>query len=182
MVPSAAARTGFEGMSPTIQSLNGGSSTRVVEVVSLRAANASGSNDARDRSGGAKTAAIAALKATKATKITNVRPPILAALPADVDARPVTRSETTSGMTVIRIAFTHSVPIGSIQATPTNKASAWFQEMNTPTARPTTRATRIRLVSDINYGQCSWSLNLRLRVGGRQLRNVPPDSRQQTER
>ena len=58
---------------------------------------------------------ISVATASMLMKTASVRPPSRpTALTSDADATPVMTRETTSGITVIRIAFTQSVPTGAM--------------------------------------------------------------------
>jgi hypothetical protein len=73
---------------------------------------------------------------------------MLPARRADVEATPVTSSDTTSGTTVMRIALTHNAPIGSITATAPSETGCWITDRMTPMTRPATRPTRTLEVKD----------------------------------
>ncbi len=83
---------------------------------------------------------------------------MLPALLADVEATPVTSSDTTSGITVMRIALTHSAPIGSTTETAANDAGCCVSDMMTPITRPATRPTRTLAVKDIVCECVDWLL------------------------
>ena len=94
----------------------------------------------------AKTATAAgmtmsAVTTSSATKMASVRPPMR---PIDarflVDAIPVISRETTSGITVIRIAFTQSVPIGATRSAACSSAGL----PEAAIAAPATRASAER--------------------------------------
>ncbi len=69
-----------------------------------------------------------------------------------VDAIPVTSRETISGITVIRIAFTHSVPIGAMASAALSAAALPDAEMATPPMTAAPSATTIRVPSFIWRG------------------------------
>jgi hypothetical protein len=57
--------------------------------------------------------------------------------------------ETIKGTTVIRIAFTHSVPIGSTIAGILSRTALSKTDTNIPPISPTRRLTKTRTVDDI---------------------------------
>ena len=81
----------------------------------------------------------------------SVRPPMRPiAEMSDADATPVMSSETTSGITVIRMALTQSVPIGATRVGGAPAARAVRgRDRPVPTTRPATSATRTRVPSFI---------------------------------
>jgi hypothetical protein len=84
------------------------------------------------------------------TKTSSVRPPRRLIDPTfDVDATPVITSEMTSGMTVMRIAFTHSVPAGAMASTARSSVLLPVAPIARPTASPAPRPTRTRVLSFI---------------------------------
>ena len=129
IAPSAAAETGFDGISEVNHAASVGAS---LATTWLAASLAPGGNGGREAAGGshANTAAMigimtTAIPAGSSTNTITVRAPSRPiAATSVVDATPVTSSDTTSGITVIRIAFTHSVPMGtSWSASPMSRAS-----------------------------------------------------------
>src|SRR5580692_1457682 len=84
-----------------------------------------------------------AVTASCTTKMAIVRPPIR---PIDarflVDAIPVISRETTSGITVIRIAFTQSVPTGATRSAARRCARLPEAAIAAPASRASARATR----------------------------------------
>jgi hypothetical protein len=78
----------------------------------------------------------------------SVRPPSRPiAFTSVADATPVMISETTSGITVIRIAFTHSVPIGASESAARSRASLPDAAINAPPTTAAPSATRTRVLS-----------------------------------
>ena len=65
------------------------------------------------------------------------------------DATPVMSSETTSGMTVIRMAFTHSVPIGAMASAALASGTIPDALMIMPSRMAAMSATRTRVLSFI---------------------------------
>src|SRR5260221_5481891 len=65
----------------------------------------------------------------------------------DVDATPVMTSETTSGITVIRIALTHNEPTGAMASTAPRSVELCVAATISPMARPRPRPTRTRVPS-----------------------------------
>ena len=66
---------------------------------------------------------------------------------SEADATPVISSETTSGITVIRMALTQSVPIGATASAAPSSARLCDAAMAMPTTRPAPSATRTRVLS-----------------------------------
>ena len=129
IAPSAAAATGFAGISEVNHAASVGAS---LATTWLAASLAPGGNGGREAAGGshANTAAMTGIMTTaipagsRRNTITVRAPSRPIAATSVVDATPVTSSETTSGITVIRIALTHSVPMGtSWSASATRRAS-----------------------------------------------------------
>jgi hypothetical protein len=63
-------------------------------------------------------------------------------------------SETKSGMTVIRIAFTQSPPTGSIQPTTDAARPVSAGDRMSPMTSPVTKPMRTRMAKDIGYTFC----------------------------
>src|SRR5207248_11727786 len=83
-------------------------------------------------------------------KTASVRPPSRhTALTSDADATPVMTRETTSGITVIRIAFTQSVPTGAMASAAWSSDGLCVAAMAIPPARPTPSPTRTCVLSFI---------------------------------
>ena len=146
MLPLAAASTGLAGMSDVNHSTT---PTGVPLACTCAAASAApgGSGMAPVGHGksattaGIVTAGTTALTTRRAKKTRSVRPPNRpTARRSDTDATPVMRSETTSGMTVMRIALTHSVPMGWMAVA--HRANCSFPDaaIALPNARPAMRA------------------------------------------
>ena len=98
----------------------------------------------------ASTSPTTAIPTSSTTKTTNVsRPsrPTLSRLRDDASVD--TSSETTSGMTVIRSAFTQIVPIGSTIAVKRSPIAELDHVINAPTARPSASPTSARMVGDL---------------------------------
>jgi len=156
MVPSAAARIGLVGTSSTSHWLNVGS-VLCVSLATVAAARplpprdavAAASIGSRAKSGGAISAAKSADALSRTTKVSRPRQPMRPIVPTSTDATLTMRRETTSGTTVIRMAFTQSVPIGSTNETRANSGGPPKAEIAIPPARPAARATRTRLVGDM---------------------------------
>ena len=104
---------------------------------------------------GASGTTTAATHASNSTNTSSVRPPRrpIEATSA-VDAIPVTSRETISGITVIRMAFTHNVPIGAMASAPLSAAALPDAEMATPPMTAAPSATTIRVPSFICRGVC----------------------------
>jgi hypothetical protein len=66
---------------------------------------------------------------------------------SDAEATPVISSDTTSGITVIRIAFTQSVPIGAAAFAAAISVALCENETAMPIARPAARAATTRVPS-----------------------------------
>src|SRR6059058_2568643 len=80
----------------------------------------------------------------------SVRPPMRPIAPTSVaDATPVISSETTSGTTVIRMAFTQSVPIGASASAASSNGLLPNAAMSAPMAIAAASATRTRVLSFI---------------------------------
>jgi hypothetical protein len=120
IAPSTAACSGFDGTRSTSQSRNGGSSTATTSaeaVVALSASAVAGSIWISASSGGASRAVRTQPAKTMTPNTPMLRAPSAAtALPLPSPAIVTMRSDTTSGTTVIRIAFTQIAPIGSTTA------------------------------------------------------------------
>ena len=71
----------------------------------------------REKIGGATTATMTATSESSSTKTTSARVPSRPTVAGAVPETATMSDATTSGMTVMRIAFTHIVPMGSIQPT-----------------------------------------------------------------
>src|SRR5437868_13962158 len=76
------------------------------------------------------------------------RPPMRAILAASAPAMPTTTSDTTSGMTVMRIALTNNVPNGSMYITMRSIVATLARLSNRPNAKPAMSAMRTRVLSD----------------------------------
>ena len=71
------------------------------------------------------------------------------ALMSAAEATPVISSETTSGMTVMRMALTHSAPIGAIASAARMSVALPVAAMIAPAMTAATRARRTRVLSFI---------------------------------
>ncbi len=94
----------------------------------------------------------AAVPASKATNTRRVRPP---SLPIDftslAEATPVMRSETTSGITVIRMALTQSVPTGAMASAACSSDTFPDAAIAAPPATAAPRAMRTRVLSFMEF-------------------------------
>ena len=63
------------------------------------------------------------------------------------EATPMMISETTSGITVIRMAFTHNAPIGASESAARSSASFPDAPISTPPTTAAPSATRTRVLS-----------------------------------
>ena len=89
--------------------------------------------------------------ASIARNTSSVRPPMRLIAPTfDVDATPVITSDTTNGMIVMRIAFTHNVPAGATASTTRTSVLLWLAAIARPRTSPAPRPTRTRLLSFIS--------------------------------
>src|SRR6185437_9013040 len=103
-------------------------------------------------SDGASGTTIAAVAANNSPNTTSVRPPSRPIAPTSVaDAMPVTRSETTSGMTVIRIAFTQRVPTGVSASAASSSDVLPDAAMSAPPPIATPNGARTRALSSIRW-------------------------------
>ena len=151
--PSAAAATGLVGMMPTSHSCSGatgGSASRIASAPARNAAAAlPGTGNAARIAGTSNAVATTAASRNSANSsiVRAASRPALAALAAV--AMPVTSTENTSGITVMRSAFTHRVPTGCSMAT-TRASPAWpVAAIVAPAARPTASARMMRFVGDM---------------------------------
>ncbi len=112
-----------------------------------RAAMLCGNKANTDAASGMTTTATDALSSTK--MISDFPPMRPIALTSLAEATPVMSSETTSGMTVMRIAFTHSVPIGAIASAAFASGTLPDALMTIPSRMAAMSATRTRLLSFI---------------------------------
>ena len=86
--------------------------------------------------------------ASIAKNTASVRPPIRPMLEMSAtEATPVITSDTTNGITVIRIAFTHNVPIGVTASAAWSRVASWDAEMAMPPSSPAPNPTRTRVPS-----------------------------------
>ena len=117
---SAAALIGLAGTMPSIQSRRPGTlagGTRALVVPRIDATVAA-STCSQANIGGTATRLMMANVISSVRNVASVRRPTERTLWRSVDAAiPTISNEPTSGMTVIRMTLTHSVPIGSITAT-----------------------------------------------------------------
>ena len=156
MAPSTAARTAFAGTRLTIHCagvwIAAAPEVTVLDVEATAArtlAAAAGSILSREKTGGAVTAPTSPEAMSSTTNRTIPRPPTLpTTAPLPDDATPTIRLDTTSGMTVTRMAFTNNVPIGSKTATAADAAPASRYRRPRPAAVPAIRARRTRVERD----------------------------------
>ena len=94
--------------------------------------------------------AIATSSTTNTTNVSRPSRPTLSRLRDDASVD--TSSDTTSGMTVIRSAFTQMVPMGSTTAMNRAPIVEWDHVTNAPTTRPSARPTSARTVGDLMSG------------------------------
>ena len=80
--------------------------------------------------------------------IKNARPPSRAMCAASAPAMPTMTSDTTSGITVMRMAFTKSVPNGSTTATARSTVVAVVRLRSRPKTSPAVSARRTRVLRD----------------------------------
>ena len=93
---------------------------------------------------------IAAIAANNNPNTSSVRPPIRPMAPTSVaDATPVMSSETTNGMTVIRMAFTQSVPTGASASAASSSGLLPDAAMSAPPTAAAASATSTRVLSFI---------------------------------
>ena len=148
------------GISATNQSRKGGSSllpTAAVVVRSNRLRLASGSMFSIAIRGGA-TKNVNRLETTiMVTNSAIALPPSWAIVPVvSCPAMAVIISAINSGTTVMRIPFTHSVPIGSIIDGRSESAEISRSEKLTPPIRPIPSPIRMRVEALINSSTLSW--------------------------
>ena len=99
---------------------------------------------------GASGMTTAATHASNSTNTSSVRPPRRPIdLTSAADATPVMSSETTSGITVIRMAFTQNVPIGAMASAAWSSGALPDAAMATPPMTAAPSATRTRVLSFI---------------------------------
>ena len=115
MVPSAAALMGLVGTMPTSQFAKDGSSGRCTTGTPDRMAVAAAGSMTRPRkSTGATRAVMVAITASITKKTTKAREPSRPIVPGVAADTATMSDDTMSGMTVMRIAFTHMMPMGSM--------------------------------------------------------------------
>tara|TARA_Y100000385_G_scaffold291738_1_gene371858 strand:+ start:1871 stop:2338 length:468 start_codon:yes stop_codon:yes gene_type:complete len=142
IAPSDAAAMGFEGINSTIQSRNRGKSTCVVTSESGKRFVISTSILPRFKREGAATAVNRLLPVTKITNHIKAFSPTLPTFLEEGDAIPETNNDTTKGITVMRIEFTHNLPIGVPISAKDFKKEASDIEVTTPIVKPIISARR----------------------------------------
>src|SRR5258706_711476 len=157
IAPLAAAAMGLVGMSdvshaPTVCAWPGADSWLAASTAPAgragRAPLVAGDSWNNSRSSGTATMASVALNATNTSRVSPPsRPTVFTSL---ADATPVISSETTSGMTVIRIAFTQIVPIGARASAADRSGALPLAPMITPATTATPSETRTRVLSFMN--------------------------------
>src|SRR5690349_14856024 len=156
IAPSAAARTGFAGTKSTIhcKSVGARRAASAAEVPKADAARersavtATGSIERRANTGGATIAPTNPERQRNARAMRRARPPTRAILVASAPAIPTITSETTSGTTVMRIAFTKSVPNGSMMATTRSIVAEPARLSKRPNSNPATSASKTLVLSE----------------------------------
>ena len=124
-----------------------------------RAPIACGNNPNTSGARGMTTAATDALsRINTSSDLPPMRPMAFTSL---ADATPVMSSEITSGMTVIRIAFTHSVPIGAMASAAVVSGTLPDALMIVPSRMAAMSATRTRVLSFIELGKSATSSSRR---------------------
>ena len=154
MAPFAAAAIGFAGSSEPTHDANVCACPPLARSRAASAAPggsagraASGSSANTDGASGMTTTAMPTSRRMNTEQRARAHRPI--AFTSVADAMPVMMSETISGITVMRMAFTHSTPIGAMASA---ARSAWpfpLAAMTAPTAMAATSATRTRVPSFI---------------------------------
>ncbi len=122
--------------SPAASTAPGGNAGRVE-------ASGGSKRNAATASGMAKTA-MPAINSTNTAIVRAPRRPI--ARRSAAEATPVTSSETTSGITVIRMALTHSVPTGATASAARSQNGSPLQAMAAPAASPAASAMRTQML------------------------------------
>ena len=154
IAPFAAAATGLVGISEVSQLEN---PTAVAPAATELAASAAPggsagrmviSRDSHENTAIASGIAKIVAPVSIARNTVSVRPPLRPIIEmSDTEATPVISSETTSGITVIRIAFTQSVPIGATASATAIRVGFCEIEIAMPPARPAASAARTRVPS-----------------------------------
>ncbi len=156
MAPVAAAAIGLDGNSDVSHAESVWACPPAASCPAASAAPAGSGGAATPRGGRRRKSAgpngmtTAAVPVSKATNTRRVRPP---SLPIDftslAEATPVMRSETTSGITVMRMALTHSVPTGAMASAACRNEALPDAAIAAPPATATQSATRTRVLSFI---------------------------------
>ena len=177
IAPSAAARKGFDGTSATSHSPGdcialalAASDVPAGAALARRLATADALTLMRATTGGATSAPRMPDAASRMMKSATPRAPMRAMAPPPPDvAMPTIRLDTTSGMTVIRIALTNSVPIGSTTEATRRERSGSTSLSASPMPTPAARAMRTRVVSDTpqSYARSDAGGSMRWRRSGR---------------
>ncbi len=156
---STAARIGLVGTRPTTKPPSVGRSGTAAGIDDCpwarRAAPASAGIDRRANSGGPASAANRAAPARSTRNHVIVRAP---SRPSDrTSAKLVTlvkSSDTTSGTSTIRIAFTHSAPSGSTRPASASSGANRAADTPIPAPRPTTSAARPSTAGRSSAARC----------------------------
>ena len=153
IAPDAAAPTGLAGTSEAIQV----ASVCCWSPESCRAASAApggrgtpvftGSKANRAGAAGMMTIAVPTMRTMKTTRVRAPSRPM--ALTSVAEATPVITRDTTSGITVIRMAFTHRVPNGASASAAPASAGLPVAAMSRPSAPAAPSETRTRVLSFI---------------------------------
>ena len=154
IAPLAAALTGLVGMSEVSQLAKPTLGAPVVSDWAASAAPGGRAGRLVIRCGNQANTAIASgitirvAAASMARNTASVRPPSRpTAVTSDADATPVITSETTRGITVIRIALTQSVPTGATASAAPSSAALCVAAMAMPAPRPAPSPTRTCVLS-----------------------------------
>jgi hypothetical protein len=154
---SAAARIGLTGINPVSHSLNVGSclADSIATALSTRSAvTERGSMSIIEKRGGAARSASSAVPIRSARNSPSVRAPRRPTLLRSLtEATPPMSIATTSGTTVMRMALTHSSPIGTIHETAASNPGLPDAETRIPAISPATSDTSTRLVREIGLAR-----------------------------
>src|SRR5688572_4269372 len=120
IAPLAAAAIGFDGINDISQAENvcAGSAASWPAASAAPAGSGGGAlgGESNSKTAGATGMTTIAIPVSSSRKTSSVRPPSRpTALTSVADATPVMSSDTTSGMTVMRMALTQSVPTGAMR-------------------------------------------------------------------
>src|SRR5690242_18097838 len=172
IAPSAAARTGFGGTRSTSHCNAAGARREasapagVTNALPARACNVA--IDAESivtwaKTGGAMSAPTRPERQRNPNATSSARPPTRAIRVASAPAMPTMTSDTTSGITVIRIALTNSDPNGSMYGRTPSIVAVSVRLSRRPHANPAMSASRTLVLSDgrgtrqsyVRYGRSS---------------------------